>query len=244
MRKPLKRQILWETPQRAVGLNLRSKHIYPNKLVKGWITSCLSILYLRYTEFRLHPQTAIQHTDPWFSISSIRTLKMISSETESHTERRKRLTALNQLPGRVLKSLTPKKMEVWVFHDSQTQQVELHLLCYLIIDGGAELNHQETVGNDGKDTQDGSEEDRQPNVGLVQGVSCCSWINTHIHKVCIITGVKSFYLQYSWPRLLSLYMNSVLFYGYQINLLTLRAMKTWRILDYSPNNRWVIRKDN
>lgn len=169
---------------------------------------------------------------------------MISSETESHTERRKRLTALNQLPGRFLKCLTPKKMEVWVFHDSQAQQVELHLLCYLIIDGGAELNHQETVGNDGKDTQDGSEEDCQPNVGLVQGVSCCSWINTHIHKVCIITGVKSFYLQYSWPRLLSLCMNSVLFYGYQINLLTLRAMKTWRILDYSPNNRWVIRKDN
>lgn len=42
-----------------------------------------------------------------------------------------------------------------------------HFEHNLIIDGGAELNHQVTVGNDGKDTQDGSEEDRQPNVGLV-----------------------------------------------------------------------------
>lgn len=54
---------------------------------------------------------------------------------------------------------------------------------YLVVDGGAELNKQETAGNNRKDTQDGGEEDGQPDVGLVQRVSGCSWKNTHIVRL-------------------------------------------------------------
>lgn len=53
---------------------------------------------------------------------------------------------------------------------------------YLVIDGGAELNQQEAVGDHRKDTQSGGEEDGQPDVGLVEGVSCCSCKVTHTHS--------------------------------------------------------------
>lgn len=46
-----------------------------------------------------------------------------------------------------------------------------HVGPYLVVDGGTDLNQQETVGDDGKDTQEGGEEDRQPNDGLAQGIS-------------------------------------------------------------------------
>lgn len=61
---------------------------------------------------------------------------------------------------------------------------------YLVIDGGAELNQQEAVGNHGEDTQGGGEEDRQPDVRLAQRVSARSWINTHVRRFCVCTLVS------------------------------------------------------
>lgn len=55
---------------------------------------------------------------------------------------------------------------------------EEYLHLYLVIDGGAYLNQQEAVGNHRKDAKNGGEEDCQPNVRLVKGVSCCPCINT------------------------------------------------------------------
>lgn len=43
-------------------------------------------------------------------------------------------------------------------------------IIYLVIDCGAELDQQEAVRHHRKDTQDGGEDDGQPNVGLVQSV--------------------------------------------------------------------------
>ena len=60
---------------------------------------------------------------------------------------------------------------------------------HLVIDGGPELNQQEAVGKHRENTQDGGEEDRQPDVGLAQRVSGCSWTNAHIHRVYICTHV-------------------------------------------------------
>lgn len=42
---------------------------------------------------------------------------------------------------------------------------------YLFVDRGTESNGQEPVGNDRKNTQDGGEQDGQPEAGLAQGVS-------------------------------------------------------------------------
>lgn len=61
---------------------------------------------------------------------------------------------------------------------------------HLVIDGGPELNQQEAVGKHGENTQDGGEEDCQPNVGLAQRVPGCSWTNTNIHRVYIYTRVR------------------------------------------------------
>lgn len=54
-----------------------------------------------------------------------------------------------------------------------------HVRLYLFVDGGTESNQQETVGDNRKNTQDGGEEDRQPNDGLAQGTSSGSWKHTN-----------------------------------------------------------------
>lgn len=54
---------------------------------------------------------------------------------------------------------------------SRSRFILKHVGLYLVVDGGTDLNQQETVGDDRKDTQDGGEEDRQPNDGLAQGIS-------------------------------------------------------------------------
>lgn len=74
---------------------------------------------------------------------------------------------------------------------------------YLIIDGGAEVNHQEAVGHHREDAQDGGEEDRQPNVGLVQRVSGCSWINTRVQSFRT-TLLSTIYIIYSRLKTLEL----------------------------------------
>lgn len=53
-----------------------------------------------------------------------------------------------------------------------------HVGLHLLVDGGTDLNHQETVGDHRKNTQDRGEEDRQPNDGLAQGISGGSWKHT------------------------------------------------------------------
>lgn len=49
------------------------------------------------------------------------------------------------------------------------------LKLYLLVDGGTESKQQEPVGDNRENTQDGGEEDQQPNDGLAQGVSGGSW---------------------------------------------------------------------
>lgn len=67
--------------------------------------------------------------------------------------------------------------------DLQTQMFDWHILktvkvtccwSYLIINGGAELDQQETVGHHRKYTQDGGEKDGQPHIWLVQRVPGCA----------------------------------------------------------------------
>lgn len=43
------------------------------------------------------------------------------------------------------------------------------------------MDRQEAAGDNRKDTQDGGEEDYQPDIRLVQRVPPCAWINKHIY---------------------------------------------------------------
>lgn len=54
-----------------------------------------------------------------------------------------------------------------------------HVWMYLFVDGGTEPSQQETVGDNRKSTQDGGEDDRQPNDGLAQGISSGTWKRTN-----------------------------------------------------------------